>query len=111
MNCQICEPGWKCTFTCRCGKRMCSNCSVLYGCCKNVLCINCAKHSCPLCGFDQPENITFTCELCKITNPTVVFSLNFPNTDICDSCSLVAVKCQKCNEWATDDPCIACDKK
>ena len=53
-------------------------------------------------------SVTYKCEFCCTNYPIDVYSLNFPSTDICDSCSIVVVRCEKCNKWATEEICNKC---
>jgi hypothetical protein len=64
--------------------------------------------SCVFCGKLDWNLKKYICEFCKESHPIEVYHLNFPYTDICDSCSLVVIRCEKCNKWGVDDLCNSC---
>ena len=96
-----------------CSQNNCMRCCVLYGCCKSSICNNCIPtrdriSPCPLCKNQKPDSVIYKCDFCNVNHSIDVYSLNFPSTDICDSCSIVVVRCEKCNKWATDEICENC---
>lgn len=60
--------------------------------------------------MDIPEPL-YECESCFDKYPIGCFHLNFPDLYICDSCSLVVIRCERCFRWNVDERCICNEKK